>query len=254
MTEQDADGQKGNAGAPTGETHQDGHVTGLGGKRLHVDGVLDLRKVPASVVSTIESMHVDGVVLLDEGNRNALAGVSAQIDGTVLVVDPGLGLIIEPEIVLSKATVEAMPDAQQIMLVGSVFFKPDVRPELVAQKFERLHLIGLLIAREDIYGALLGRMERTGDSIVLPQDVGEVVRSMGRNTWTTGYLSRLPDGTTYVNIGVTSVAKDVSVELVERKIRYYHNMGRTEGSDDIMALLRSRCPGTVGKFLSREEN
>ena len=225
-----------------------GHVVGLPGKRVVVNGVLDLRGVPVAQLAEAESITVNGVVLLDEGNRNGLAGVRSVVNGTVTVVDPDTRVMVEPSMDLTKATVEAMPAGQKVMLVGNVFFKPDVPPGLIAEKFENLHVVGILIACEGVYGALMGKMERTGVSVTLPDDVGAVVRSVGVSRWTKDYLERLADGTTYVNVGVTRVRDDVPEELVERKIASYHNVGVTRAPEAILALLKSRCGTDQGTF------
>jgi hypothetical protein len=234
------------------ETWQNGLVTGIPGKNVALNGVLDLRGVPLDQVAGIESLKINGIVLMDEGNRNGLAGVKSEINGTVMVADPDLRVIMEPDMELSRAAVEAMPAGQKIMLVGNVFFKPDVPPELIAEKFERLHVVGIILACEGVYGALLGKMERTGVSITLPDDVAEVIRSIGENAWTQDYLSRLPEGTTYVNIGVTSIPDDVPEDLVDRKIVAYHNVGQTVAAEPIVALLKSRCSTNLGQFSAPE--
>ena len=249
MSEHDAMGGSEKEGvAETAEVWQNGLVAGIPGKNVAINGVLDLRSVPAEKVAGIESLKVNGVVLLDEGNRNGLAGVRSEINGTTMVVDRDLRLIIEPDMVLSKAAVEAMPAGQKLMLVGNIFFKPDVPADLVVEKFERLYIVGIIVACEGVYGALLGKMEQTGVSITLPQDVGEVVRSVGENTWTADYLSRLPDGITYVNIGATRIPGDMPLDLVDRKVAAYHNVGHTGGPEPILALLKSRCSTDIGVF------
>jgi len=231
---------------------QNGVVTGIAGKRIGVNGVLDLRGVPEGDVAGIESLKVNGVVLLDEANRSALAGVKSTINGSLVVADPDMRLIIEPEMKLSRATVEAMPAGQKLMLIGNIFFQPDVPAALVAEKFERLHVVGVLIACEGVYGALMGKMERTGVSITLPDDVGRVVRSVGKSDWTQDYLSRLDDGTTYINMGKTTVPENIDLGLIERKIVAYHNLGKTVCSEPVAALLKSRCPTDHGRFSSPE--
>ncbi len=226
-----------------------GHVVGLPAKRVAVNGLLDLRGVPVEQLAEAESIVVNGVVLLDEGNRNGLAGVAeSHVNGTVTVVDPDTRVVVEPNMDFSKATVEAMPSGQKVMLVGNVYFKPDVPAELIAEKFEKLHVVGILIACEGVYGALMGRMERTGVSVTLPDDVGAVMRSVGVSRWTKEYVERLDDGTTYVNVGVTRVPEEMPVELVERKIASYHNVGVTKAPRAILALLRSRCGTDQGTF------
>jgi hypothetical protein len=236
------------------ETWQNGLVTGIPGKNVGVNGVLDLRQVPAEEIAAVASIRINGVILMDQGNRNALSGVDTQINGTVIVADPDLRLIVEPDIVFSRAAVEAMPAGQKLMLVGNVFFKPDVPPDSIAEKFDRLHIIGIVLACEGVYGALMGKMERTGISIALPQDVGEVIRSVGHSAWTRDYISRLADGVTYVNIGATSIPDDMPVDLIDRKIAAYHNVGQTTGPEPILALLKSRCTTNMGEFSPQDSD
>ncbi len=223
------------------ESWQNGLVKGIPGKRIGVNGVLDLRGVAQERVAGIEALKVNGVVLMDEANRDGLADVETRINGSVLVVDPDLRVIIQPDMELSKAAMAAMPEGQKVMLVGNVFFKPDVPPGLIGEKYDRLYVVGIVLACEGVHGALLGKGEITGISITLPDDVGEVVRSVGQSRWTQEYLSRLADGTTYVNIGMTSIPDGVPEDLVERKIRDYRNVGKTVAREPVLALLKSRC-------------
>jgi hypothetical protein len=234
------------------ESWQNGLVKGIPGRRVGVNGVLDLRGVAQERVAGIESLKINGVVLMDEGNRDGLADVKTQINGTVLVVDPDLRLIMEPDMEFSKAAMAAMPAGQKVMLVGNVFFKPDVPAELIGEKFERLYVVGIVLACEGVQGALLGKGEITGISITLPDNVGEVVRSVGESRWTQEYVSRLADGTTYVNIGETRIADEVPEDLVERKIRDYHNVGQTVAREPVLALLKSRCRTNMGEFSAEE--
>ncbi len=227
---------------------QNGVVSGIPGRRIHVNGILDLRGVPAERVAAIESLAINGIVLLDEANRNGLAEVETSINGSTVVADSDLRVIIQPDMEFSKAAVQAMAAGQKMMLVGNVFFKPDVPPGLIAEKFERLHVVGILLACEGVHGALFGKMESTGISITLPDDVGEVVRSMGANKWTKEYVERLADGTTYVNIGATAVPEDVSESLVQAKIAAYHNVGVTEAFEPVLSLLKARCKTNMGEF------
>ncbi|MFB3881585.1 MAG: hypothetical protein ACE149_09995 [Armatimonadota bacterium] len=184
---------------------QNGMVRGVVGKRIGVNGVLDLRGVPADQVAAIEEIAVNGVVLMDEGNRNSLAGVKAAVNGSIIAVPPDMRVMMEPEIELSKASVEAMPNGQKLMIVGNMFLRPDIPPALIAEKFEDLRLVGIIVMGEGVQGALIGRGEITGVTILIPAGVTEAVRSIGNNTWTADYLSRLPDNIAYINIGNTRV-------------------------------------------------
>jgi hypothetical protein len=183
-----------------------GLLSGLPGTRIAVNGVLDLRGVPAEKVATVERLAVNGVVLVDAGNRDALSGANSQVNGVIATAPPEMRILVQPEIEFTKASVEAMAAGQKLMVVGNIFFRPDVPAALAAEKFAELRLIGIIIMPEGVQGALLGKMESTGVTILLPEGVTEVVRSVGDNTWTGDYLSRLPDGTAYVNVGNTTIS------------------------------------------------
>jgi hypothetical protein len=184
---------------------QNGLVAGLTGTRVGVNGVLDLRGVPAEQLAKVEALHVNGVVLLDEANRSALSPAHSQINGITTVAPPDMRVIVQPDVEFSKASVEAMAAGQKLMVIGNIFFRPDVPPALAAEKFEKLHLVGIVMMTEGVQGALLGKVESTGISILIPDGSAHVVRSMGNNTWTVDYLTRLPDKTVYVNVGNTTI-------------------------------------------------
>jgi hypothetical protein len=232
---------------------QNGMVAGIVGKRIGINGLLDLRGVPAEQVAGIEELRINGVVLMDEGNRGALAGVKSEINGSVIVPPPGMRVIVQPDIELSKASLEAMPPGQKLMLVGNVFIKPEVPPALVAEKFEDLRLVGIVVMGQGVQGALLGKSEMTGVSIIVPDGVSEVVRAMGDTKWSADYLERLPDGIAYINVGRTCIPAGVPGELIERKIASYHNVGVTVAPEPILNLLKARCGTSMGQFLEPGE-
>ncbi len=159
----------------------------------------------------------------------------------------------QPDIHLTKAMVEAMPAGQKLLLIGFVTIDPEVPAEVVPEKFEQLIIVGFLITSARIEGALFGRLEITGITILLKEDGGPVVRNMGANTISVAYLNRLQDGSTYINIGGTYVEKDVPEELVERKIATYYNVGQTVSSEAVMVLLKSRCDTNLGQMKTWEE-
>jgi hypothetical protein len=227
---------------------QNGLVRGVAGKRMIINGVLDLRSVDPERVAGIEHLVVNGVVVTDEQNRGALAHVRTVVNGQIMVADPDLRIIVQPDLEVTRAMLEGMSAGQKLMLIGNVYFRPDVPPSLAAEKFADLRLVGIIVACEGIHGALLGRMETTGVSIILPDGVGPVVRAIGHSELSVGYLSRLQDGTTYINIGHTEVPADVPEDLLGRKILAYHNVGHTSAPAPLLALLRSRCPTAYGHF------
>jgi hypothetical protein len=231
-----------------GESGSMGIVQGIPGRRISSVGVLDLRGVPAEQIAQIETISSTGVVLLDEGSRTALESVTTTSVGAVAVVGPDVRVMVEPWLEISRATVEGMAAGQKFLLVGIVFFKPDVPAALVTEKLESLQVVGILLACAGVQGALLGKMQITGVSVTLPDDVGPIVRSIGQTQMDQAYLSHLADSIVYLNIGQTILAADVTEEMLARKISAYYNVGQTVAPPALLALLKARCPTNLGQF------
>ncbi len=225
-----------------------GVIRGIPSRRIESAGVLDLRGVPAEQVAQIESIESAGIILLDEKNSAALANVSVESAGSIVVAPSDLRVIVQPDITISRAMAEGMPSGQKVMVVGNAFIRPDVPAALIGEKFDDLRMVGIVVACESVIGAMFGKLEITGITIVLPDSVGAVVRSVGQTSVTPDYLSRLDDGTTYVNIGQTTFSVDVTEEMVGTKIAAYHNVGQTSGPEAVLNLLKTRCPTNLGQF------
>jgi hypothetical protein len=211
-------------------------------------GVLDLRGVSADQVAAIESVIEVKIIILDEENRQSLRPAHLSAVGSIVVAGPDERVIAWAQLDISNASLEKMPPAQKLVLLGNIFLKPDVNPELAAEKIERLQVVGTLICTDGVQGMLIGRLRlANGVCIVLPDNVGPVVRCLGQTTITTGYLHALEDNTTYVNIGRTEV-EDAPPELVRQKILVYHNAGETAGPRNLLASIRARCATDLGKF------
>jgi len=249
---QDEQAATGKAEQPI-ETKAMGAFQGFPGRRVHAVGVLDLRGVPAEQVAQIESIHATGVVLLDEQNRLALERTSMHAVGSVVVAGPEVRVMVEPCLEIEKATMEGMVPGQKLLLVGIVFFKPDVPAALVTEKLESLQVVGVLLACAGVQGALMGKLQITGVSVTLPEDVGPMVRSVGQTTMDVSYLSHLQDGIVYLNIGQTFVSDDVTEELLAQKIGSYYNVGQTIVRGPLLGLLKARCPVDAGQFKDKAE-
>jgi hypothetical protein len=232
--------------APTAQSA--GLVRGIPGRRIRTAGVLDLRGVPAEEVAKIEHIEMAGVILADEGNRAALGGVTMQLAGSVVVAPPDLRVLVQPDLEVSKAMVEGMAPGQKLMVVGNVFFRPEVPAALAAEKFEDLRIVGILVISETLLGALFGKLETTGVTVSVRDDVTQVVRSVGKTVLNADYLSRLADGGAYVNIGETIIGGDVPQQLLDQKIAAYHNVGVTTGPEPLLNLLKARCATNLGEF------
>jgi len=187
------------------EVRQNGIVKGIVGKRMVINGVLDLRGVPGEQLSTVEKLLLNGVALMDEGNRAAWNAAAATINGSVMTVPPDMQVMMQPDMELSKAAVEAMPSGQKMMILGNVFIRTDVPPALIADRFTALRLVGIAVMGEAVQGVLFGKGDVTGITVAIPAEITHVVRSMENRTWTADYLRRLPDGSAYVNVGNTTI-------------------------------------------------
>lgn len=230
-----------------------GVVNGISGKHIHSVGVLNLRGVTPEQIAQVESIHAVGVVLIDEKLRGAMTHIATDSVGTIVEIGSDYRVVTEPWMEFSKATVEAMPSGQKLALVGIVMFKPDVPAALLAEKFEALMVVGILLAPAAVHGALLGRMEISGVSVTLPDKEMPVRHSLGQNRVTTGYLTYLEDNGLYINIGQTIIAEDVPAELLARKFASYYNVGQTIAPAPLMDLLKARCTTNLGEFTTQEE-
>ena len=227
---------------------QNGLVKGIPGKHIALNGVLDLRGVSAEEIKQIETLVVNGVVLLDESNNGALADVRTNVNGSIMTADPSMRVMVQPDLEMTRTMVEAMPAGQKLLVIGIITVSLDIPPALLAEKFDDLRLVGVVIIGEAAMGALFGRSEITGVSVTLGPDSGPVVRNIGSITWSVDYLTRLQDGSTFVNVGSTEIASDVPEELVAAKVGTYHNVGSTSGPHALLELLRSRCRTNLGSF------
>ena len=123
----------------------------------------------------------------------------------------------------------------------------------MAQKIAKIRLTGILLASKSVQGALFGRMEHTGVAVTVPKSSGGVVRQMGQKTITPGYLGYLRPESVYINIGHTSFADDVPLDLVRAKIAAYVNVGCTVARQEVLDYLDAVCETNAGAFQTPEE-
>src|SRR5512140_218184 len=160
MSEQEpttAEGEREQGGHPG--FGQNGLVRGIPGKKIALNGVLDLRGVSAEEIAQIETLDVNGVVLLDDANRAALTGVAANVNGSIMTADPAMRVMVQPDLEITRAMVEAMPAGQKLLVIGIITVSLDIPPALLAEKFDDLRLVGIIIIGEAQLGALFGRSE-----------------------------------------------------------------------------------------------
>lgn len=66
-------------------------------------------------------------------------------------------------------------------------------------------------------------------------------------------LSRWPDGLTYTNFAVLTVAPDVPEELLRRKVAHFVNFGQVIAPQPLLDALEDVCDVNFGSFETPEE-
>jgi hypothetical protein len=230
--------------------HTIGTLQGLRpGRSMHHVGLLDLRRTPPEQLAQVEEIHTVDVLLLEEQTRAHLQPTTLHHVGSILVAAPDERVLVTPQLELSRAAIEGLGGGQRLLVMGNVFFRPDVPPSLVAEKFESLRVFGVLIACAGVHGTLLGRVQvLNGVTVALPDETGPIVYALGETRMTREYLAGLPEGTTYLNVGKTQLDEDVTMEALREKVRAYYNVGETNGPAMLLVALQARCPLNLGRF------
>jgi len=251
VAEQEAAAGTAEAPQESAQTKAMGIVRGVPGATVDSVGVLDLRGVAPGDLGTLKAIKSTGVILIDSGQKTALSHVSMEAVGMTVEIEPNENLLIQPTLDITKAALEAMAPGQKFTLMGIMTFYPDAPAALVAEKFDQIRLIGVLIAPQAVQGALFGKVKHMGVTITLSDENRPLVRSMGDTTFTNGYLARLTPGTEYLNVGHTGISDDVTEEVLANAIAVYHNVGATDGPAALIELLQARCPTNAGSFSKR---
>ena len=233
-----------------GEIHTVGTLQGLPPVRvLHHVGLLDLRGAGAEQIALVEEIHTVDVLLLEEETRALLRPNTLHHVGSTIVAAPDERVLVTPQLDISRSGMEGLPAGQKLLVMGNVFFQPDVPANLVAEKFASLRVFGVLIACGGVHGVLIGKLQvLNGVTLALPDEPGTVMRAQGETRLTSEYLEGLSDATTYVNIGKLQVENELSTELLRTKIAAYYNVGETIGRAALIATLQARCPVNLGHF------
>jgi hypothetical protein len=71
---------------------------------------------------------------------------------------------------------------------------------------------------------------------------------MGDRRLTAMSLNHLDAGSVFLNLGHVEITADVTVEMIQAKISDYHNVGHTEGPEEVIAYLQSRASTDLGHF------
>jgi hypothetical protein len=225
-----------------------GVVRGVIGAQVQGAGVLDLRGVTADDLKRLESVQGTGVILIDDGQRAALSHVTLNGVGMVVEIAADERVLMQPAMDIGRVMLENMTPGQSFTIIGMLFFAADVPAAQVAEKFAGLRLIGVLVATEAVQGALFGLLRHEGVTITIRPDIKHLVRGMGNTALTPGYLTHLPEGAAYMNVGRTVIPADTPADLLASRIAAYYNLGLTEGPEPLLEILRARCASDYGTF------
>jgi hypothetical protein len=230
--------------------HTIGTLQGLHpGRSMHHVGMLDLRGIPPEQIAQVEEIHTVDVLLLEEQTQAHLRPKTLHHVGSILAAAPDERVLVTPQLELFRSGVEGLANGQKIVVMGNVFFRPDVPPALVAEKFESLRVFGVLIACAGVHGVLLGKAQvLNGVTLALPDETGPVVCALGETRMSREYLAGLSDRTTYLNVGKTTLEEDLAGEMLREKVGAYYNVGETYGPASLLATLQARCPLNLGHF------
>jgi hypothetical protein len=227
-------------------------LRGVPGESVANIALLDLRGTSAEDLQRLKHMSNVAVVLIDTGQGSAIAHVRKSNVASIIEADPAERVIVGPVTEFDAETVEAMADNNRVTVIGIVVFDRDVIPALAAQKFERLRVVGILVCSAGVRGALLDRLEHIGPAATLKAAGGPLVKNMGHRHLSAMSLSHLDDGSVFLNLGHVEIKADVTLERIRAKISDYHNIGHTEGPEEVIAYLQSRTGTDLGNFSVRK--
>ena len=77
---------------------------------------------------------------------------------------------------------------------------------------------------------------------------GPLVRNLGERRLSAMSLNHLESGSVFLNLGHVQITADVTVAMIQAKISDYHNIGHTEGPEEVIAYLQSRASTDLGDF------
>ena len=223
-------------------------LRGVPGESVANIALLDLRGTSAEDLQRLKHMSNVAAVLIDRGQGSAIAHVRKSNVASIIEAEPDERVIVGPVTEFDAETVESMSDNNRVTVIGIVVFDRDVLPALAAQKFERLQVVGILICPAGVRGALLDRLEHIGPAATLKVGGGPLVRNMGHRRLSAMSLSYLEEDSVFLNLGHVEIKSDVTVEMIRRKISDYHNIGHTEGPEEVIAYLQSRASTDLGNF------
>ncbi len=223
-------------------------LRGVPGASVANVALLDLRGASAEDLQRLQDMDNVATVLIDTGHGSAISHVRKRNVACIIEAAPDERVIVGPVTEFDAETLEAMADNIRLTVIGIAFFDRDVVPTVVAQKFERLRVVGILVCPAGVRGALLDRLEHIGVAATLNKGGGPLVRNMGARRLTAMNLRHLEGGSVFLNLGHVEITADVTVEMIQEKISDYHNIGHTEGPEEVIAYLQSRASTDLGDF------
>lgn len=131
------------------------------GPRLYVNGDLDLRKADAALLEKLESLAVEGDVLLPEELLDAWTALDARCDGEVY---PVRGQLLEGReaVTVDAALLGSMPGGATLVNCAEVIIDPALTPETLTEAL-RLYACANVHCAPEQLSAVQRIAEDTGD-------------------------------------------------------------------------------------------
>ncbi len=131
------------------------------GPRLYVTGDLDLMKADAALLGQLESLTVEGDVLLPEGSLDAYVELDPRCDGEVI---PVRGHLLEGRgnVTVDAALLGSMPGGATLVNCAEVIIDPALAPETLAEALRLYGCASVHCAPEQL-SAVQRIAEDTGD-------------------------------------------------------------------------------------------
>lgn len=131
------------------------------GPRLYVNGDLDLMKADAALLEKLESLTVEGNVLLPEELLDAFTALDARCDGEMVTVR---GRLLEgrESVTVDAALLAAMPGGATLVNCAEVIIDPALTPETLAEALRLYSCASVHCAPEQL-SAVQRIAEDTGD-------------------------------------------------------------------------------------------
>lgn len=184
-----------------------------------------------NVVNLIHSPQTAGLI-----GRLNIGNVVNRIEA------PAGAKVHQGELVLGRHSFAEVAEPLTLVVLGQVVVEPDVTPEDVEGRLDKIWLAGRLLCPEHLAGALEAKTEHLGGPLYVYPSGAKLV--VGKLKLDERYLESLEDGTELVVSGKLDASQVVPDGLLGRKIAKIHLVGRVvcrrENAETLLARLERK--------------